>query len=141
MDSAGWPAPAETLPPRALSAIVPAMRPSPKHRLRAMILALLLALGMGPAPVQGGLMAAEIAVAAEGAQPCRHHCDGCGENDVDRGTCLSVCGATAQGLPPAEPEPLPPALRSSVQEGRLILGGRSHSPDPGPPKGLPLADT
>ena len=114
------------------------MSRSPKHRVRALLLALLLALGMSLSLVQAGLMAAEMAFAADAAQPCPHGCDGCDETDVDAGVCLSVCGAAAHGLLPGEPVALPSGARASFQGGYLILGGRSHSPDPGPPKALIL---
>src|SRR5919108_3251313 len=127
-----------TLLARANGAIVPTMRRSPKHWLRALLLALLLALGMSVPLVQGSLMAAEMAVSAEVAQPCPHGCDGCadGDGDVDASTCLSLCGSVAQGLLPAAPRAPPPPARVSFQAGYVALGGRSHSPDPGPPRPL-----
>jgi hypothetical protein len=90
--------------------------------------------------VQGSLMAAEMAVAAEVAQPCSHGCDGCddGDADLDPGTCLSLCGSTVQALAPAQALALPTASRASFQAGYAGPGGRSHSPDPGPPKLLAL---
>jgi hypothetical protein len=112
------------------------MGPLRKHRLRVLLLALLVALGMSLSLVQGSLTAAEMAVAAEAAQPCPHGCDGCGEGDADRdpGTCLSLCGSAVQALPPAQALALPAASRASFQAGYAGLGGRSHGPDPGPPK-------
>ena len=73
--------------------------------------------------VQGGLMAAEIAGAAERFGPSG--CAGCsGDHDTDIDTCLSVCGSAAHGLLPGEPEDLPRAAgglgrdpaRSKMQE-------------------------
>ena len=90
--------------------------------------------------VQGSLMAAEMAVSAEVAQPCPHGCDGCadGDGDVDASTCLSLCGSAAQGVLAGEPLALLPVARVSFQAGYVALGGRFHSPDPGPPRSLTL---
>jgi hypothetical protein len=123
---------------QADGAILLIMNPLPAHRLRALLLALLLALGMSLSFVQGGLMAAEMAVSADAGHPGPHGCDGCGDGDVDASTCLSVCGLAAHGMLPGEPVALPSASRASFQAGYLIFGGCSHSPDPGPPKRLTL---
>jgi hypothetical protein len=114
------------------------MSRSPKHRVRALLLALLLALGTSLSLVQGGLMAAEMAVSAEAAQPCPHGCDGCDETDLDASTCLFACASAVQGLLPGESLALPPASRARFDVGYLVFGGRSHSPDPGPPKPIAL---
>jgi hypothetical protein len=116
------------------------MKGWPGHRIRALLLALVLAFGTSLSFVQGGLMAAEMAVAAEAGHTGTSDCDGCGgsDHDTDAGMCLSVCGSAAQGLPPGEPVALPPASRASYQAVHLLLGGRSHSPDHGPPKILTL---
>ena len=119
-------------------AILRLMNPSPEHRLRALLLALLLALGMSLSLVQGSLMAAGMALSAGTAQPGPHGCDGCGDGDLDAGTCLSVCGSAGHGLLPGDPVALPPAARASFGALYLVLGGRSQSPDPGPPKVLTL---
>lgn len=110
------------------------------HRIRALLLTLLLALGMSLSFVQGGLMAAEMAISAEAGDPGPSGCDGCGGDDgkMDAAMCLSVCGAAAQGMPPGEPVALPSASRASYQALHLLLGGRSHSPDHGPPRILTL---
>ena len=112
----------------------------PGHRIRALLLTLLLALGMSLSFVQGCLMAAEMAVSAEAAHPGPHGCDGCGDGDrdLDASTCLSVCGSAAQGLLPGEPAALPPASQASFPAAWLVVGGRFHSPDHGPPKILTL---
>jgi hypothetical protein len=116
------------------------MSSSPGHRIRALLLTLLLAFGMSLSFVQGGLMAAEMAVSAEAGHTGSSDCDGCGSGDgkTDAGMCLSVCGSAAQGMPPGEPVALAPASRASFQGVHLLLGGRSHSPDHGPPKILTL---
>jgi hypothetical protein len=110
------------------------------HRIRALLLTLLLALGMSLSFVQGGLMAAEMAISTEAGDARPSGCDGCGGDGgkTDAGMCLSVCGSAAQGMPPGEPVALPPASRASFQGVHLLLGGRSHSPDHGPPKILIL---
>jgi hypothetical protein len=111
------------------------------HRTRVLLLAVLLGLGMSLSFVQGGVMAVEMAVAADGAHHGPSGCDGCGDgsdHETDAGMCLSMCGSAAQGLLPGEPAALPPASEASFQVARLLLGGRSHSPDHGPPKTLTL---
>jgi hypothetical protein len=110
------------------------------HRTRVLLLTVLLGLGMSLSFVQGGVMAAEMAVAADGAHHGTSGCDGCGGSDheADAGVCLSVCGSAAQGLLPGEPAALPAASKASFQVARVLLGGRSHSPDHGPPKILAL---
>jgi hypothetical protein len=83
--------------------------------------------------VQGGLMAAEMTIAAEPSGPSG--CDGCGGvSDTDIGTCLSVCGSTAHGLLPVEPVALFPASRAGFQTDCPVPGGRTKMPDHGPPK-------
>jgi len=111
------------------------------HRTRVLLLAVLLGLGMSLSFVQGGVMAAAMAVGADGAGHGPSGSDGCGggdHNDMNAGTCLTVCASAAQGLMSGELLTLPPASRASFQVARLALGGRSHSPDHGPPKTLTL---
>jgi hypothetical protein len=110
------------------------------HRTCVLLLAVLLGLGISLSFVQGGVMAAEMAVAADGAHHGTSGCDGRGGSDheTDADMCLSVCGSAAQGLLPGEPTALLPASEASFQLAGLLLGGRSHSPDHGPPKTLTL---
>jgi hypothetical protein len=110
------------------------------HRTRVLLLAILLGLGVSLSFVQGGVMAGEMAVAADGAHHGSSGCDGCGGGDhkADAGMCLSVRGFAAQGLVPGEPVALPPASRANFQAVWLVVGGRCHSPDHGPPKLLTL---
>jgi hypothetical protein len=116
------------------------MTSSPGNRPRALLLALLLALGMSVTFVQGSLMKAEIAVSAEAGHPGPSGCDGCSGDDgnVDASMCLSVCGSATHALLPRDLVALPSASQASFQTRYLVLGGRSHSPDPGPPKPLTL---
>jgi hypothetical protein len=117
------------------------MKPWSWHRTRILFLAFLLGLGMSLSLVQGGVMAAEMAVAADGAHHGPSGCDGCGGGDhegMDAGTCLAVCGTAAQGLMPGELLTLPSASRTGLQVARLHLSGQFHSPDHGPPKILIL---
>ncbi|HZA67271.1 MAG TPA: hypothetical protein VE592_09985 [Geminicoccaceae bacterium] len=84
--------------------------------------------------VQGGLMAAGMAVSAGSSGP--GGCDGCGGDDGDSevGTCLSVCGSAAQGLLPGEPVAPPPTLRTGFHVAPSVFNGRINPPDHGPPK-------
>ena len=110
------------------------------HRTRVLLLAVLLGLGMSLSFVQGGVMAADMAVAADAAHYGPNGCDACdgSDHETDAGMCLSVCGSAAQGMPPAEPVALPPASGASFQAVHLLIGGRFHGPDHGPPKTLAL---
>ena len=101
--------------------------------MRALLLALVLGVAMSVAFVQGGLMAAKMAVAAEGFGPSG--CDGCsGDHDTDISTCLSVCGSAAHGLLPGEPVALSSTVRAGFWTARLVVAGRTTKPDHGPPK-------
>ena len=114
-----------------------------RHRTRALLLAVLLGLCISLSFVQGSLMAAEMALAADGGHHGPSGCDGCGGSDheaMDAGTCLAVCGSATQGLMPGELLTLPSASRTDFQSTRLHLSGQFHSPDHGPPKILTLAD-
>jgi len=111
------------------------------HRTRVLLLALLLGLGMSLSFVQGIVMAAGMAIAAGEAHRGPSGCDGCGggdHKDMKAGICPSICGSAAQGLLPGEPPALPPASRATFETVRLLLDGRSNSPDHGPPKTLTL---
>jgi hypothetical protein len=113
----------------------------PAHRVRALLLAVVLGLGMGLSLVQGGVMTAEMAISADDAHHGPGGCDGCGSgdhNDMNAATCLSACGPAAQGLMPGELLTLPVASRTDFQIARLHLSGQFHSPDHGPPKILIL---
>ena len=112
----------------------------PKHRLHAVLLALLVALGMGLAQAHGSLMAAETALAGEAGEPCPDGCDGCGDaaRDLDADICLSVCASMALALLPDQPLTLRAAARADVQAGGLVLDGRCLTPEPGPPKPVDL---
>ena len=85
-------------------------------------------------------MAAEMAVSADAGHTGSSECDDCAGSDhgTDAGMCLSVGGAAAHGMLPGELAAVPAASRASFQAGYLIFSGRSHSPDPGPPKSLTL---
>jgi hypothetical protein len=113
----------------------------PAHRVRALLLAVLLGLGMSLSLVQGGVMTAEMAISADDAHHGPGGCDGCGSgdhNDMNAATCLSACGLAAQGLMPGELLTLPSASRTGFQVARLHLSSQFHSPDHGPPKTLIL---
>jgi len=105
------------------------------------LLAVLLGLGMSLSFVQGGVMAAAMAVAADGAHHGSSGCDGCGggdHKDMNAGTCLTVCASAAQGLMSGELLTLPSASRTGFQVAQLLRSGQSHTPDHGPPKTLTL---
>ena len=111
------------------------------HRTRVLLLAVLLGLGMSLSFVQGGVMAAEMAVATDDGHHGPNGCSGCGggdHNDMNAGTCVAVCGPAAQGLMPGELLTLPSASRTGFQVARLHLSSQFHSPDHGPPKILIL---
>jgi hypothetical protein len=113
------------------------MKGWPGHRVRVLLLAILLGLGMSLSFVQGSVMAAEMAVSADAGHTGSSDCHGCGGSDdggASASTCISVCGAAAHGLLSGEPVALPPASRASFEIASLAFGGRSHSPDHGPPK-------
>jgi hypothetical protein len=113
------------------------MRRTPLHRLHLLVLAAFLGLGLSLSAVQAGIMSAQMEVAAMLPEPGSDECADCEGGDdgrVEVGSCLSVCGAAAHALLPSEPVALPSASRASFQTGYLVLGGRSHSPDPGPPR-------
>jgi hypothetical protein len=101
--------------------------------MRALLLALVLGVAMSVAFVQGGVMAAKMAVAAEGFGPSG--CDGCsGDHDTDISTCLSVCGSAAHGLLPGDPVALFSTVPVVFGTARLVGAGRTTKPDHGPPK-------
>jgi hypothetical protein len=108
------------------------------HRIRAVLAALVLALGMGLSFVQGGLMTADMAVSAEAGHTGSRDCDGRGGSDHqgDAAMCLAVCGSAAHALLTAEAMTLPPASEASFQAVYLLVHGLSNTPDPGPPKTL-----
>jgi hypothetical protein len=113
----------------------------PAHRVRVLLLAVLLGLGMSLSLVQGGVMAAEMAIAADDAHHGPSGCDGCSGCDhhgMDAGTCLAVCGTAAQALMPGELLTLPSASRTAVRAAPLLVSSQFHSPDHGPPKILIL---
>jgi hypothetical protein len=91
--------------------------------------------------VQASVMAAAMAVAADGADHGSSGCDACGggdHNDMDAGTCLTVCASAAQGLMSGELLTPPSASRMVYQIAQQLVSGRSHTPDHGPPKTLTL---
>jgi hypothetical protein len=117
------------------------MKGWPVHRIRALLLAVLLGLGMSLSFVHGGVMAAEMVVAADGSHNGPSGCDGCAggdHNGMNAATCLAACGPAAQGLMPGELLTLPLASRTDFQTARLHLSGQFHSPAHGPPKILIL---
>jgi hypothetical protein len=111
------------------------------HRIRVLLSALALALGMSLAALQGGLMAVEMAVTADGCHHAPSRCSTCGgtdHQDMDGSTCLAFCATVAQGLVPGELLTLPSASRKDFHTARLHLSDQFHSPDHGPPKTLTL---
>jgi hypothetical protein len=111
------------------------------HRTRVLLLAVLLGLGVSLSFVQGSVIAADMAVAADGAHHGPSGCDGCGagdHNDMNAGTCLAVCVPVTQGLMSGELLTLPSASRTGFQVAQLLLSGQFHTPDHGPPKILTL---
>jgi hypothetical protein len=105
-----------------------------RTQVSALLLALLLALGSGLALVHGSLMAAELAVAGEACHAGPNGCDDGHDCATDADTCLALCVSAAQGVLPAEPIAAPPASRAAFDAVALIPGGRTNSPEHGPPK-------
>jgi hypothetical protein len=113
------------------------MHRCPKTQVRALLLALLFALGSGLALVHGSLMAAELAVSSDAGRAGPNGCDGGDDGHdcaTDAGTCFSQCASAAQGILPGEPLASPPDARVAFDAVGLIPGGRANSPDHGPPK-------
>ena len=113
------------------------MHRCPGTRVRALLLALFLALGSSLSLVHGSLMAAELAVWADAGGAGPNGCDGCDDGHdcaTDAGTCFSQCASAAQGILPGEPLASPPDARAAFEAVGLIPGGRANSPEHGPPK-------
>ena len=105
--------------------------------MRILLPAVLLGLGISVSFVQGSVMTAAMAVAADGAHHGPGDCDGCGGGDhkgAHAGTCLSVCGSAAQGLISGDPLTPPATSRTDFQLAHLLLTGETSRPDHGPPK-------
>ena len=112
---------------------------APGHRIRALLLALLVALGMSLWFVQGAVMAAEMAVPAEACHHGPNGCDGCsGDGGPDSGGCLALCATAAQALLPGEPLIPRPVSRARFQTLDRCPGGCSYRPEHGPPRMLAL---
>jgi hypothetical protein len=119
------------------------MHRCPGTRVRALLLALFLALGSSLSLVHGSLMAAEQAVSTDAGHAGPGGCDGCDDGQdcaTDSGTCLSQCASAVPGVLPGEPIASPPTSRAALDAAVLILGGCSQSPEHGPPKLVTLAD-
>jgi hypothetical protein len=112
---------------------------APGDRIRALLLALLVALGMSLWFVHGAVMAAEMAVAAEACHHGPDGCDGC-DGDPDSGRCLALCASAAQAMLPGELHLLQPESRSHCQVPDRCPGERSYRPEHGPPKNRCLPD-
>ena len=87
--------------------------------------------------VQGGLMAAEMAVSADAGPTGSSDCDGVAA--ALTGRCSHVLGrlwVAAHALLTVEPMALPAASEASFQAVYRLVNGLSHHPDPGPPKTL-----
>jgi hypothetical protein len=107
------------------------------HRTRVLLLAGLLGLGMSLTLVQGDVMAAEMAIAADDAHHRPSGCGGCGggdHNSMNAATCLAICGLASQVLISVELLTLPSAARTGFQVAQRLRNGQFHSPDHGPPK-------
>jgi hypothetical protein len=109
-------------------------------RTRILLLAVLVGLGISWSQVQGGAMAVEMVLAADGAYHGPNGCDGCDgdHNDINAASCLALCGSAAPGLMPEELLTLLSGSRTDLQSARLSFSSQFHSPDHGPPKILIL---
>ena len=106
---------------------------SPGARIRAFLVTLITASGMGLWLVEGGAMAAQTAAPAEPADCAALSGDGT-HGAAGSGACLVICAAVAQAILPAEPPAPPPASQAAFQAPAVSSDGRSYSPDHGPPK-------
>jgi hypothetical protein len=110
---------------------------APGHRIRALLLALLVALGMSLWFVQGTVMAAAMAVPSDACHHGSSGCDGCsGDGDPDSRRCLALCATAAQALLPGELLIPRPGSRARFQAPDRCPGGCSYRPAHGPPKAL-----
>jgi hypothetical protein len=110
-------------------------------RVRALLLALFLALGSGGSLVHAGLM--ELAVLADSGHPGAGDCDGCDDGHdcaTEADNCLAQCASAGQGLLPAEPVASTTVGRAARDVVALMLGDRSSRPAHGPPKPLAPAE-
>jgi hypothetical protein len=114
-----------------------------RSRLGALLLALILTFGSGPALVHGSLVAVEAASLADAGHHGPNGCDGCADDHdcaTDPGKCLSLCASAAQGLLAGDPLASPPGARAAFDAAGLIPAGCSNRPEHGPPKLLAPAD-
>jgi hypothetical protein len=91
--------------------------------------------------VQTSAMAVEMGIAAPMSTSGSDDCHGCDDGDLDGAdlsSCLAVCGAAVQGLPPAQSADLPQASQSDLYTVDPVFSGRTNTPDHGPPKLLTL---
>jgi hypothetical protein len=108
-------------------------------RIRAFLVTLIAASGMGLWLAQAGETAVETAAPAGPATCVALSCDGCGAGGhgaAGSGACLALCAAAAQAILPAELSAPPPASRAAFQARAVSSDGRSYSPDHGPPRFL-----
>jgi hypothetical protein len=111
------------------------------HWTCVLLLAVSLGLGMSLSLVQGSVMAAAMAVQADGAHHGSSGCDGCSgcdHTDTKAGTCAALCASVAHGLMPGEPLPVASTSRAAFELALAFLSGQLHTPDHGPPKILIL---
>jgi hypothetical protein len=89
---------------------------------------------------QASAMAAKMAVAAEMTMPGSGTCHSYDGDDLgaDTGACLALCAFTTPGLLTGEPATPPGVFRASFPTACSLFGGRTTTPDPGPPKTLTL---
>ena len=105
--------------------------------MRAFLVTLVVASGMGLWLAPGAETAAETAAAAELAECAALRCDGCGaggHGEAGSGACPAFCPAAAQAILPAGPPAAPRAARAAFQAPAVSADGRSCSPDHGPPR-------
>ena len=87
--------------------------------------------------VESSVMAAAMAVAADGAHHVPSDCDrgrGGEHENAATGICLSGCGSANQDLLPGDPVAPASSSRTGLQHADLLIIGQSTTPPHGPPK-------
>lgn len=113
-----------------------------RHRLArqfvALLLAALVAAGMGLSAAQASGMAAKMATISEMGMSVHGDCQDCPDGSADRGMKAMACG-TVCAAPAVAPLPIAALVPTGEKAtpfavGDLPLNGRALPPDPDPPR-------